>query len=723
MHCCCAKIHKKGRSMRKTIIPSVLIILLGFALCGRAPGETGLAGWVVGGVADGYATILYTANSGAAWVRQGNSNDLANVGLSCVAAVDAQTAWAVGQNSRGYSSIYHTTNAGLSWVRQGSRETIGDYALDKISVCGRDVVWISGADGVVLRSADGGQSWQNRSPAGFTNFMQGITALDADNAWVAGHKHDSCAPILHTTNGGLSWVRQSGGAATNIENILSIGAADALRLWAVGFRGISDGMVICSTDGGATWQTQYNACYHANELSIVNTSRVYVAIDSYVIGTRDGGQSWQQVGKISTAYATMGICSPDGSNVWAASDNWGGGFIYHMPAGGDDWIEQTPTGAVAGLSYISFARVPDPSSAGTLAIDTSPTNGAWRLVAPPAGYAGPRCGTGSVTVAAVPAGYYTVSFSDLPGFRTPPAGSVFVNPGQTSMVAGMYVSRQRCDFDGDGKSDPALYDPVDGGWFIFLSGSGYAMGTLVLGGAGLPPIAADFDGDGKADPTVYDAEAAALYARLSNSGYALTAVAGLGGVGFEPVVVDLDGDGKSDPAVYEEVTGTWLYRLSNQNYTPAGVRGLGGIGFTPALGDYDGDRKTDLAVYHEASGSWFIRSSTNSAGDELYVVLGGSGYQTIYGDFDGDARIDPAVCNETSGHWMIRMSKSGAIEGTLFGGEGMMALPVDFDGDGLGDPALFRWDDAVWGAKLSGSGYDVQTAYFGGAGTGYIPVR
>jgi photosystem II stability/assembly factor-like uncharacterized protein len=703
-------------------ILSALLFLQGSASLVVAQ-SGGRIGWAAGRSADGYATILCTTNSGAAWTRQGDSNSLADAGLECVAAVDAYTAWAAGENAGGYSAIYLTTNGGASWVRQGTLETVGNYYLAKISACSRDVAWITGADGAILRTADGGKTWQNRSPAGFTNFFQGVTALDADHAWVAGHKQDGYAPILCTTNGGLTWARQSGGAATNIEYILSIGAADSRLLWAVGFRNTSQGMVIISTNGGATWETQYEALFHANELSIVNTAKVYVAIDSYVTRSVDGGRSWNQVGTLSTAYATMGICVPDGSNAWAASDNWGGGFIYHFPAGGDNWIEQTPTGGVAGLAYISFARVADPTSVGTLVIQTSPDRGVWRLVAPPAGYAGPRCGTGSVTIAETQVGYYQVAFSDLPGFRSPASQAVSVSPGQTSIVSGVYLSRQRNDFDGDGKSDPALYDPVSGGWFVFLSASDYALASLVLGGAGLTPFAADFDGDGKADPAVYDQLTAGLYARLSNSGYILASVTGFGGIGFEAVVADFDGDGRADPAVYEAAAGTWLYRLSSSNYVPAGILGFGGSGYAPAPADYDGDRKTDLAVYQEASGSWFIRYSSAGAGAEVYLALGGPGYAVVAGDFDGDSLADPAVYNETSGHWLIRLSGTGTIVGTIFGGPGLLALPVDFDGDGLGDPALFRQADAVWGAELSGSGYAVQSVYLGGAGTGYIPVR
>ena len=66
------------------------------------------------------------------------------------------------------------------------------------------------------------------------------------------------------------------------------------------------------------------------------------------------------------------------------------------------------------------------------------------------------------------------------------------------------------DYDGDGKTDIALYR--DGGWFILRSSDGgdrHRMG-------GLPqdiPVPADYDGDGKADLAVYRDGSGLFYGR------------------------------------------------------------------------------------------------------------------------------------------------------------------------------------------------------------------
>ena len=109
--------------------------------------------------------------------------------------------------------------------------------------------------------------------------------------------------------------------------------------------------------------------------------------------------------------------------------------------------------------------------------------------------------------------------------------------------AGMAPAAVRNDFDGDGKSDPVLYEPLTGQWFVFLSGSDYALYSVAYSGTALAPIAADFDGDGKADPGWYDEYNAVLSVRLSTSGYELAAIPEFGGVGFTPVAADFDGDG------------------------------------------------------------------------------------------------------------------------------------------------------------------------------------
>jgi len=58
------------------------------------------------------------------------------------------------------------------------------------------------------------------------------------------------------------------------------------------------------------------------------------------------------------------------------------------------------------------------------------------------------------------------------------------------------------DYDGDGKTDYAVFRPSDGTWFIIYSGNGQTV-TKEWGIKGDAPVARDCDGDGKTDYAVW----------------------------------------------------------------------------------------------------------------------------------------------------------------------------------------------------------------------------
>jgi 1-phosphatidylinositol phosphodiesterase len=266
------------------------------------------------------------------------------------------------------------------------------------------------------------------------------------------------------------------------------------------------------------------------------------------------------------------------------------------------------------------------------------------------------------------------------------------------VCAGLARAAVRHDFDGDGKADPVLYDPLCQ-WLVFLSGSGYASATVGFEGIGLAPIAADFDGDGRADPACYDESNAVFYTRLSGNHYDLVVLTGLGGAGFTPVEADFDGDRKADPALYCETEGVWLALLSTQDYASSSVSGFGGSGCAPALADYDGDLQTDLAVYQGDTGKWVIRTSRDGAEHEL--ALGDADCIPVHGDFDGDGLDDPVVYRETDGVWAVRLSSSGTIVWTTFGGWDMKPAAGDYAGDGKTEPVLRCAGDGRWVVRKS----------------------
>jgi hypothetical protein len=73
------------------------------------------------------------------------------------------------------------------------------------------------------------------------------------------------------------------------------------------------------------------------------------------------------------------------------------------------------------------------------------------------------------------------------------------------------------DFDGDGKTDCALYDPATESWYIVSSATGVGTWTA-YGVSDAEPVPADYDGDGKMDLAVYSPSVRALWIFRSTDG-------------------------------------------------------------------------------------------------------------------------------------------------------------------------------------------------------------
>lgn len=77
-------------------------------------------------------------------------------------------------------------------------------SLRGLAVVNENVIWTTGSKGTVLKSTDGGTSWKNISPKGFTNTgFRDIHAWDDQKAVIMGIA--SPARFLKTEDGGVNW--------------------------------------------------------------------------------------------------------------------------------------------------------------------------------------------------------------------------------------------------------------------------------------------------------------------------------------------------------------------------------------------------------------------------------------------------------------------------------------------------------------------------------------
>ncbi len=291
-------------------------------------------------------------------------------------------------------------------------------------------------------------------------------------------------------------------------------------------------------------------------------------------------------------------------------------------------------------------------------------------------------------------------FTFCSGSRAEISNHVAVNG---SCLAQQVSSGVRFDFDGDRRSDVGVFRPSNGVWYINSSGGGFNI--FQFGMSGDKPVSADYDGDGKSDGAVYRSGA---WYRLMSATNTFDAIS-FGLSNDIPAPADFDGDGKADIGVFRPSNGTW-YILRSVDGSFSVVQ-FGTSGDVPVAADYDGDGKSDINVFRPSNGVWYRLNSSNNS---FYAAqFGQNGDQAQNGDFDGDGKADLAVWRTSNGAWYSLSSSNGGFVAIGFGLPTDIPVAADYDGDARTDMAVFRPSDGVWHWLSSGSDYAYSTIQFG----------
>jgi hypothetical protein len=252
------------------------------------------------------------------------------------------------------------------------------------------------------------------------------------------------------------------------------------------------------------------------------------------------------------------------------------------------------------------------------------------------------------------------------------------------------------DFDGDGKTDIAVFRPSLGEWWINQSGTSETVAAQ-FGSAADKPVAADYTGDGKSDIAFWDTATGEWFILRSENASFLSFP--FGTTGDVPLVGDFDADGRADPTVFRPSTNEWFILKSTGGTT---ITTFGTTGDAPVAADFDGDARTDIAIYRPSNGQWWIQRSTN--GSVYAFEFGNAADKPVPGDYTGDGKADAAFWRPSNGFWYILRSEDSSFYSVPFGMTGDMPAPGDYDGDGRFDTAVFRPAGATWYVNRSTAG-------------------
>ncbi|NLB54555.1 MAG: VCBS repeat-containing protein [Lentisphaerae bacterium] len=226
------------------------------------------------------------------------------------------------------------------------------------------------------------------------------------------------------------------------------------------------------------------------------------------------------------------------------------------------------------------------------------------------------------------------------GFAGPVASYRNCGNGKSYLVPG--------DYNGDGKTDIAIFNKTasstaDDGWYAKTTDGRVLAWNIRWSSDSAIPVPGDYDGDGKTDIAVYDLATGIWYVQTSQGEeFALA----FGWAEALPVQGDYDGDGRTDFGVYHPATGNWYIWTWRGAYY---ITQFGWAEAEPVPADYSGDGKTDFAVYHQAEGMWHV------LGHDGYKVVQFGWAETVPvpADYNGDGRADIAVYHQATGDWYI----------------------------------------------------------------------
>jgi photosystem II stability/assembly factor-like uncharacterized protein len=293
--------------------------------------------------------------------------------------------------------------ARLEWQPQQSSVTA---RLRGVSAVSDRTAWASGAAGTILRTMDGGATWQRRSITGGERLdFRDIDAISPVVAYALSIGPGEASRIYKTTDGGDRWEQQF--ANTDPKVFL-----DAMAFWdperGIAFSDSVDGqfVILTTVDGGRAWKRitpdrlppalPGEGAFAASGTNVATIGRTLAWIGTTagrVLRTTDAGQTWSVVktpvrtgeaaGIFSIAFrdATHGVVvggdyknerdavenvamSNDGGITWSPVSNHGlSGYrsvVAWMPGKPQDLLAIGPSGADvsadAGATWIPVAE-------------------------------------------------------------------------------------------------------------------------------------------------------------------------------------------------------------------------------------------------------------------------------------------------------------------------------------------------------------------------------
>jgi parallel beta-helix repeat protein len=303
------------------------------------------------------------------WAHDNTRTDIADLGEGNKWRNNTYTptvGWAGGQEVNDVNdvpAIVHTADGGLTWQLQDVFPAFKGCQVTDISAVDDQTAWatlssgfVIPPQGAILHTTDGGATWVEQTiPAGLAGGMKGVKGLSRNEAWAVAEG----GTVLHTTDGGATWniVPNPG---VPIIDVNRIDALDSGDVW-IADENASSGnpSMIHTPDHGLTWRQESLPGFcqgrgpHA--ISAYSPLVAWGAMQAQgdLYRTVDGGDHWLNVApEVGAGSDFDDICAADLETVWGVQTTGNSGTIYRVHIAADGSVDrQTFQPADTNYSY------------------------------------------------------------------------------------------------------------------------------------------------------------------------------------------------------------------------------------------------------------------------------------------------------------------------------------------------------------------------------------
>jgi photosystem II stability/assembly factor-like uncharacterized protein len=303
-----------------------------FPSTGRLPRFTAL-----GVVCAATLALVPGALAGAAEVGHALKARLAARSLLLdIAAADGRLV-AVGE--RGH--ILFSDDRGVTWTQADVPTAV---TLTGVFLLDRNIGWAVGYDAVILRTGDGGRTWElQRSAPEEERPLFDVYFADASHGFAIG----AYGAFLATADGGTTWEERSISEEDVHLHHVARAASGAL------FIAAESGTLFRSDDGGASWRelpSPYEGSLFAT-VPLEGKALLLLGLRGHLFRSEDGGESWTAIASGTEAMLTDGVMLGDGrvvvtglAGVVLVSGDHGRTFAVHQQPARQGIVAVAPAG-------------------------------------------------------------------------------------------------------------------------------------------------------------------------------------------------------------------------------------------------------------------------------------------------------------------------------------------------------------------------------------------